>query len=34
VSERLASSVLSLPVHPDLSDDEVERVIEAVQASL
>jgi dTDP-4-amino-4,6-dideoxygalactose transaminase len=30
VSERLAGEVLSLPIHPDLSDDEVERVIEAV----
>jgi dTDP-4-amino-4,6-dideoxygalactose transaminase len=30
VSERLASEVLSLPIHPDLRDDEVERVIEAV----
>jgi UDP-2-acetamido-2-deoxy-ribo-hexuluronate aminotransferase len=30
VSERLATEVLSLPIHPDLDDDEVERVIEAV----
>ena len=32
VSERLANEVLSLPIHPDLRDDEVERVIEAVQS--
>lgn len=30
VSERLTKEVLSLPVHPDLSDQEVDRVIEAV----
>ncbi len=30
VSERLAGEVLSLPLHADLTDDEVERVIEAV----
>src|SRR4029078_515195 len=29
-SERRASEVFSLPIHPDLRDDEVERVIEAV----
>jgi dTDP-4-amino-4,6-dideoxygalactose transaminase len=34
VSERLANSVLSLPVHPDLTDDEVDRVAEAVLAAL
>ena len=32
VSERLANEVLSLPIHPDLRDDEVDRVIEAVQS--
>jgi dTDP-4-amino-4,6-dideoxygalactose transaminase len=30
VSEMLADDVLSLPIHPDLRDDEVERVIAAV----
>jgi len=30
VSEVLANEVLSLPIHPDLRDDEVERVISAV----
>ena len=30
VSERLATEVLSLPISPDLTDEEVERVIEAV----
>jgi dTDP-4-amino-4,6-dideoxygalactose transaminase len=34
VSEQLANEVTSLPVHPDLRDDEVERVIEAVVAAL
>ena len=32
VSERLANEVLSLPIHPDLDDEEVDRVIEAVLA--
>ena len=32
VSERLANEVLSLPIHPDLDDEEVDRVIEAVRA--
>jgi dTDP-4-amino-4,6-dideoxygalactose transaminase len=32
VSEQLASEVLSLPIHPDLDDDEVDRVIDAVLA--
>ncbi len=31
VSERLAREVLSLPLHADLTDDEVERVIDAVR---
>ena len=30
VSEQLADEVLSLPIHPDLGDAEVDRVIEAV----
>ncbi len=31
VSERLAKEVVSLPIHPDLTDGEVERVIAAVR---
>ncbi len=34
VSERLANEVLSLPIHADLDDDEVDTVIEAVRAAL
>ncbi len=34
VSEQLANEVLSLPIHPDLNDGEVERVIAAVRAAL
>jgi dTDP-4-amino-4,6-dideoxygalactose transaminase len=34
VSEMLANEVLSLPIHPDLRDDEVERVIAAVIEAL
>jgi dTDP-4-amino-4,6-dideoxygalactose transaminase len=34
VSEQLANEVLSLPIHPDLTDEEVERVITAVQAAV
>ncbi len=34
VSEMLANEVLSLPVHPDLTDSEVERVIAAVRAAV
>jgi dTDP-4-amino-4,6-dideoxygalactose transaminase len=30
VAEKLAGEVMSLPVHPDLRDDEVERVVTAV----
>jgi UDP-2-acetamido-2-deoxy-ribo-hexuluronate aminotransferase len=30
VSEQLADEVLSLPIHPDLTDAEVDRVIAAV----
>jgi UDP-2-acetamido-2-deoxy-ribo-hexuluronate aminotransferase len=30
VSEKLADTVISLPMHPDLTDEEVERVIAAV----
>ena len=33
-SEQLANEVLSLPIHPDLDGDEVERVIEAVLAAV
>jgi dTDP-4-amino-4,6-dideoxygalactose transaminase len=31
-SERAAREVLSLPLHPQLTDDEADRVIEAVLA--
>ena len=31
VVERVAREILSLPVHPDLTDDEVERVIDGVE---
>ena len=34
VSEQLANEVLSLPIHPDLTDDEVERVIAAVRETV
>jgi dTDP-4-amino-4,6-dideoxygalactose transaminase len=34
VSERLANEVLSLPIHADLTDDEVDRVIDAVVAAV
>ena len=34
VSERLVDEVLSLPIHPDLTDREVERVIDAVKAAV
>jgi UDP-2-acetamido-2-deoxy-ribo-hexuluronate aminotransferase len=34
VSETLANEVLSLPIHPDLTDSEVERVIAAVRAAV
>jgi len=34
MSEQLANEVLSLPLHADLSDDEVERVIDAVRCSV
>ncbi len=33
-SERLANEVLSLPIHPDLTDGEVDRVIAAVRAAV
>jgi UDP-2-acetamido-2-deoxy-ribo-hexuluronate aminotransferase len=33
-SEALAGEVLSLPIHPDLDDDEVDRVIDAVLAAV
>lgn len=34
VSERLSQEVLSLPVHPALTDDDLQRVIEAISESL
>ena len=34
VSEQLANEVLSLPIHPDLTDDEVDRVIAAVRETV
>ncbi len=34
VSERLTGEVLALPMHPDLSDEEVDRVIAAVRAAM
>jgi len=34
VSEDLATRIMALPIHPDLSDDQVERVCDAVQAVL
>ena len=33
VTERLCGEVLSIPVHPSLTDDEVEAVIAAVNAT-
>jgi dTDP-4-amino-4,6-dideoxygalactose transaminase len=32
VAERLSAEVLSIPVHPALSDDEVTTIIDAVNA--
>jgi dTDP-4-amino-4,6-dideoxygalactose transaminase len=34
VSERMANETLSLPVHPDLTDAEVDRIIAAVRAAI
>ncbi len=34
VSEQLASEVLALPMHPDLADEEVDRVIAAVRRAV
>lgn len=34
VSEQLANEVLSLPIHPDLTDAEVDRVIDATLAAI
>jgi dTDP-4-amino-4,6-dideoxygalactose transaminase len=34
VSEQMANETLSLPVHPDLTDAEVDRVIAAVLAAV
>jgi dTDP-4-amino-4,6-dideoxygalactose transaminase len=33
VTDRLTEEVLSIPVHPSLSDDEVTQVIDAVNAT-
>jgi dTDP-4-amino-4,6-dideoxygalactose transaminase len=33
VTDQLTDEVLSIPVHPSLTDDEVTRVIEAVNAT-
>jgi dTDP-4-amino-4,6-dideoxygalactose transaminase len=33
VTDRLTEEVLSIPVHPSLSDDEVAQVIDAVNAT-
>jgi dTDP-4-amino-4,6-dideoxygalactose transaminase len=32
VSERLSELVLSLPIYPELRDDEVERIVAALRA--
>ena len=34
VSEDLATRIMALPIHPDLTDDQVERVCDAMQAAL
>ena len=34
VSEQLANEVLSLPMGPDFRDDEIDRVIDAVNAAV
>ena len=34
VSEDLATRILALPIHPDLSDEDAERVCDALAASL
>jgi dTDP-4-amino-4,6-dideoxygalactose transaminase len=34
VSESLPERVLSLPIHPDLADEEVDQVIDAVLAAV
>ena len=34
VSEGLATRIMALPIHPDLTDDQVERVCDAMQAAL
>ena len=33
ITERIASTLLRLPLHPRLTDDDVERVIEAVRGA-
>jgi dTDP-4-amino-4,6-dideoxygalactose transaminase len=34
VAERVAATLVRLPIHPLLSDEDVGRVVEAVRASL
>ena len=34
VTERLAGEILSLPIYPELADDDVQRVIEALRSAL
>ena len=34
MAERVASEVLSLPVHPGLTDEDVDAVVAAVRAAL
>ncbi|MEO8668082.1 MAG: DegT/DnrJ/EryC1/StrS aminotransferase family protein [Bauldia sp.] len=34
VAEQLAGEVISLPIHPDLRDDEVERIVAGVKAAV
>jgi UDP-2-acetamido-2-deoxy-ribo-hexuluronate aminotransferase len=34
VSEDLATRILALPIHPDLTDDDVERICAAVLATV
>jgi dTDP-4-amino-4,6-dideoxygalactose transaminase len=34
VAERLAHEVLSLPLYPEMTDEQVDRVADAVEAAL
>jgi dTDP-4-amino-4,6-dideoxygalactose transaminase len=34
VSEDLATRILALPIHPDLTDEDVERICSAVLAAV